>query len=49
MMLWGDVDGKVFVPAKDGISASLQQASSIQQPASLGLKQWRVVSLNSSV
>jgi hypothetical protein len=35
----GTVNGQVFILAKDGISASLQQASSIQQPVSLRLKQ----------
>ncbi len=30
MMLWGNVEGRVIIPAKDGISGSLQQASSIQ-------------------
>ena len=38
-----------FIPAKDGISASLQQASSIQQPVSLRLKQSIAIFLNSSV
>jgi hypothetical protein len=35
----GAVNGEIFIPAKDGISDSLQQASSIQQRASLRLKQ----------
>jgi hypothetical protein len=39
----GAVNGKVFIPAKDGISAFLQQASSIQQPASLRLKQKNLI------
>jgi hypothetical protein len=33
----GNVNGRVFIPAEDGISASLQQASSIQHPVSLRL------------
>jgi len=35
----GTVNRQVFIPAKEGISASLQQATSIQQRASLHLRQ----------
>jgi hypothetical protein len=34
----GNVNGRLFIPAEDGIFASLQQSSSIQHPVSLRLK-----------